>query len=250
MSAAPGLIGEDHIDRVSPRLLVVVGCHLIHVVVVDERDVAHPLGHRLDLRAVVALRFAREVALDSFQPRLGLGLAVLVEHRRNQRDIIRMFARASANPPLPLRRRQVFITRDVAGRDAGFGCHQNARARGQPKPVTVRVAHARRDMAVNRRGVDRPSQVGVFDVRQPPDVHGEHHIGRAIGALVGEAFEHAGFGVDRVDYDAGLGGESVKHRRNQLRLAVGIDIDLAIGGGGDGERGGHHSHGGGEKRAK
>ena len=70
-----------------------------------------------------------------------------------------------------------------------------------------------------------PALHGGFD---PADVDREQHVGRAVGAFGLDALlEPVGRGHD-VDLDAGVLGEGVEQRLDQLGFTVGVDVDLAL----------------------
>ncbi len=71
-------------------------------------------------------------------------------------------------------------------------------------------------------------------------IRGQDHVGRGAPAFREQPLGHPGVEKGDVDLDAGLGGEGVDQRLDQLGLAVGIDVDLGQRrqGGGEAERGG------------
>ena len=68
-------------------------------------------------------------------------------------------------------------------------------------------------------------------LREIADIDGEQHVGRAVAPLGLDALDQTLLGEDHIDLDAGLVGERLEQRIDQVRLAVGIDIDLASLGG-------------------
>ena len=70
----------------------------------------------------------------------------------------------------------------------------------------------------------------VLGLGQAACVDRQQHIGGAVGALGRQALVEARGGIDHVGLDAGLGGERLEQRVDQLRLAVGVDVHLLGGG--------------------
>ncbi|KIU01669.1 hypothetical protein QU38_00440, partial [Staphylococcus aureus] len=69
-------------------------------------------------------------------------------------------------------------------------------------------------------------KAAVDDVDEVADVDGHEHVGLGPLALGGDALGEALLHEDRVDGDAGLGGEGVEERPDQARLAGGVEVDL------------------------
>ena len=93
--------------------------------------------------------------------------------------------------------------------------------------MSLGVAILGRYDPVEQIGLDRLGDAGAHRVLQPSDIDGEQDIGRAVGALGLDALLKARACGDDVDLDAGILGEGVEQRLDELALAVGVDIDLA-----------------------
>ena len=109
-----------------------------------------------------------------------------------------------------------------------LGGVDDARAAREPEPLVVGGAIGWRDRGVERRpnaiGCVMPASVAC--VRWPTSTVSSTSAGllRAFGR---DALDEAVLGEDHVGLDAGLVGERLEQRIDQIRLAVGIDVDLA-----------------------
>ena len=75
--------------------------------------------------------------------------------------------------------------------------------------------------------MDRLRDAGVGRLGEIADIDGEQDVGWAVAPLGLDALDQPLLGEDHIDLDAGLRGELLEQRIDQVRLAVGIDIDLA-----------------------
>ena len=75
--------------------------------------------------------------------------------------------------------------------------------------------------------MDRLADAGIDGLREVANIDGEQHVRRAVSSFGGHALDQAFLGEDHIDLDAGLRGEVLEQRIDQIWLAIGIDIDLA-----------------------
>ena len=80
---------------------------------------------------------------------------------------------------------------------------------------------------VEHVGFHRLADAGSHRVLDTPDIDREQHVRRAVGALGLDALLEARACGDDVDLDAGLLGEGVEQRLDELAFAVSVDIDVA-----------------------
>jgi hypothetical protein len=99
--------------------------------------------------------------------------------------------------------------------------------------VPLGIAILGRHDFIEHIGFDRLRDAGSHGVLDAPDIDGEQHIRGAVGALGLDALFEARACGDDVDLDAGVPGEGVEQRLDELALAISVDIDIA----GLGERG-------------
>ena len=102
----------------------------------------------------------------------------------------------------------------------------HARAHRDAGPMAFRIAILRRARPFERLRLDRLGDAVLHRVFEAADVDGQQHVGGAVGALGLDALLEAGARRDDVDLDAGVLGEGVEQRLDQLALAIGVDIDL------------------------
>ena len=179
--------------------------------------------------AVAAGGFLRQIGLHALQPFLGLGLAVLGDVGREQAVVVDVLAGADADLALPLRIGELFIG-DLVLLDAVLRGVDHARAHRDAGPLAVGIAKLRRHGLVDHHRLDRLGDAGLHGVVEAAEIDRQQHVGGAVGALGLHPLLEAGTGRDHVDLDAGVLGEGVEQRLNQLGFAVGVDVDLAVGG--------------------
>ena len=170
--------------------------------------------------------FCARLALRPLQPFLGLGLAVMGDEGGEQRVVVDVLAGADADLALPLRVGELLVGDRVLLHALLRGV-DHARAHRDAVPVAFRIAVLRRHHLVEHVRLDRLRDAGLHRVLEPADVDGEQHVGRAVGALGLDALLEAGACRDDVDLDAGVLGEGIEQRLDQLALAIGVDVDLA-----------------------
>ena len=95
------------------------------VVRVRQRDRALACGHGLDLVRVAALRRAGHVRHHALRPGLGLGLAQVRDFRADERQVVRMAARARADLALVLRIGERLVGRDVRAARPSTCCRRS-----------------------------------------------------------------------------------------------------------------------------
>ena len=180
--------------------------------------------------AVSARGLLREIGFHAAQPFLGLGLAVPGDIGREQAVVVDVLAGADADLALPLGIGELFVGDGVL-LDAVLRGIDHARAHRNAGPVTVGIAVLRRHDLVERLRLDRLRHAGLHRFVHAADIDRQQHVGRAVGALGLHALLEPGTGRNDVDLDAGIGGEGVEQRLDQLGFAVGIDVDLTVVGG-------------------
>ena len=215
----------------SAQLLLVAAClHQRPVIGVADTDIAFA-GRNVARRLAIATgRLLREIGLQAAKPFLGLRLAVLVDHRADQGVVIDVLAGADADLALPFRIGKLFIG-DIALLHPILGGIHHARAHRDAIPMTFRVAILRGHYLVEQGGLDRLGDTGLHRVLEPADIDREQHVGWTVGALGLDALFKTGGGRHHIHLDAGVLREGIQHRLDQLVLAIGIDIDLALRGG-------------------
>ena len=180
------------------------------------------------LRAVAAVRLLGEVGLQALHPLFGLFGAPVIDCGREQRQIVVVLARTDADLALPLGVGEVGIG-DRRVLDAVLRGIDDASALGQTEPVAFRIAVFSRQELVDGL-VDQRLRDALFLGRgEAGDVDGHDHVGRRVRAFGGDTLFEALVEEQHLGLDAGLGGEGVQHRLDQLRLAIGVDVDGAVG---------------------
>ena len=221
---------QDHLGGFRPRLLLgIVVHHQRPVIGVADADVA--LAGRDVARgfAVAAGGLLRQIGLHAAQPFLGLGLAVLRRVGREQAVIVDVLAGADADLALPLRVGELFIG-DLVLLDAILRRVDHARAHRNAGPVSIRIAILRRHDLVDHNRFNRLGDAGLHGLVDAADVDRQEHVGGAVGAFRLHALLEARARRDDVDLDAGVLGEGVEQRLDQLGFAIGVNVDLAVGG--------------------
>ena len=211
------------------------------VVRVDDRELALAGGNALDLVGVAALRVAGEIRFDRLRPLLGLRFAEMVDHRAHQRQVVDVAARARADLSFPARVGELLVGRDLARFHLRLVVGDHARAHREAEPVARRVAEARRDAAVEHRGLHRLEETELVGAPEPAGVDRDQHVGRAARAFVADALDQrvlAGF--DAVDLDPGQLGEVRVERLVGLVVARRVEVQHLVlrerGGGGQSTR--------------
>ena len=168
-----------------------------------------------------------EIGLQAAQPLLGLRLAVLDDVGREQRGVVIVLAGADADLAFPVRRWRGPRSSARSASRAPSRRRRCARAsrRAYQWPSGSRYCGA--TTLSSTLGLDRLGDAGAHRLFEPADVDGEQHVGRAVGAFGLDALLEAVGGGDDVDLDAGVLGEGVEQRLDQLGLAIGVDVDLA-----------------------
>ncbi len=159
--------------------------------------------------------FLRQVGLDAAQPLFRLRFAELDDHGRDQRVVVHMLARPDADLALPFRVGQ-FLVSDGGVFHPLLGRIRDARAQRDAVPVPFRIAVLRGDDLVQRGGLDRLGDAALHGFFKPPDIDGEQHVRRAVGAFRLDALLEAVARRNDVDLDAGILGEGVKQRLDQF----------------------------------
>ena len=171
--------------------------------------------------------FCARFALRPLQPFLGLRLAVLGVIRGEQRVVVHVLAGADADLALPLRVGELLIGDRVLLHALLRGV-DDARAHRDAVPGAVRAVIGLRHRLLEHGGLDRLRDAGIDRVLQPRHVDGQQHVGRRVRAFGLDALLEAGARRDHVDLDAGVLGEGLEQRLDQLLLAIRIDVDLAL----------------------
>ena len=104
------------------------------------------------------------------------------------------------------------------------------------------MAQVLRNVLLQRVGLNTSNQVFFNQLVDAGNVDGHNDIRRAVAAFTLKALGKALLGKHNVRFNAGFFGEGVEQGFQQVSLAVGIDVDLAVGGGG--QRHGGQSDGG------
>ena len=163
------------------------------------------------------------------QPFLGLGLAVLGGVGREQAVVVDVLAGADADLALPLGVGEFFIG-DLVLLDAILRGVDHAGAHRNAGPVSIGIAILRRHDLVDHHRLDRLGDAGLHGLVDAADIDRQQHVGGAVGAFRLHALLEARTRRDHVDLDAGVLGEGVEQRLDQLGFAIGVDVDLAVGG--------------------
>ena len=219
---------QDHLGGFRPRLLLgVVVHHQRPVIGVADADVA--LAGRDVARgfAVAARGLLRQIGLHALQPFLGLGLAVLGHIGREQAVVVDVLAGADADLALPLGIGELFIG-DLVLLDAVLRGVDHARAHRNAGPLAVGIAVLRRHDLVDHHRLDRLGDAGLHGVVEAAEIDRQQHVGGAVGAFRLHALLEPRTRRDDVDLDAGVLGEGVEQRLDQLGFAIGVDVDLAV----------------------
>ena len=242
MGAAAIVIGEQHLERCSPLLLLgflLVGLHQPDVVGVSQPEITLAAVDALGLCAVIAFGLAGEVITQTGKPGFSRCFAQFIDHRGEKREVIAVLARAGADPALPFRVGQFFVS-DAVLLDPVDRCVNDAAALGQGEPVIVLIAEGRRDVRCDCRRGDRLGHALVDEIKQPADVGGQQHVSRGTCPLCHEAIHQPLLDEQNPGIDPGFSGESVEHGLDQIGLAGGVDVDgvrLARDGECDGKKG-------------
>ena len=72
--------------------------------------------------------------------------------------------------------------------------------------------------------MDHLADACFLRLHQIADIDGEQKIGGAVAPFRRHALDQALLGEDHVDLDAGLLGEFLEQRVDEVRLAVGVDV--------------------------
>ena len=175
------------------------------------------------------------LSLSALHPGLGLLGAPMRDGRRKQRQIVVVLARAHADLALPLRVGERLVGECRVGH-ALLGRVDHARALGHAEPVALRIAVLRGQVGVDRGIVERLGDALFLRRGQPRDVDGEDDVGGRVLALGADALLQALVEEQHLRLDPGLRREGVEHRLDDVGLAIGVDVDGAVGE----RRAGHH----------
>ena len=137
-----------------------------------------------------------------------------------------MAAGPRTDEPGPFGVSQLLVGLYRTGGHAVLGDRDHPRPLGERKPAPVGIAQMGRHRRGQHRGFDRRQQVLVRIDGEPADIHGEHHIGRAVLALGLEPLGETLGGVDDVDLDPGLGSEGVQEGLDEEGLPVRVEVEL------------------------
>jgi hypothetical protein len=166
-----------------------------------------------------------EVVAHTLEPRLCERLALVGDDGGDQRRVVDVLAGPNAHFALPLGVGQVLVG-DAVELHAVFRGVDHAPAHGEAEPVPVGVAVLGGDLLLEHRRLHGLGQPGILGLRETAGIDGEQHVGRAVATFGGQTLVEAVGGVDHVGLDAGLDRERLEQRVDQLRLAVGVDVDL------------------------
>jgi len=95
--------------------------------------------------------------------------------------------------------------------------------------VAFRIAELRGHDLVERGRHDRLGDPGLYCFFEAADIDREQDVGGAVLAFGLDALLQAGARRNDVDLDAGVLGEGVEQRLDQLRFTIAVNIDLALG---------------------
>ena len=235
MRAPALLVGEDH--RHLGHGFHVLGLGRAHqprqVVAVGQRDRAFTRGHGLDLVGVAALRRPRHVGHHALQPGFGGRRPQVLQHRTEEREVVRVRAGASAHLALVLRVGQLFVGVDVGALHGRLVVDDDPRAGRKAEPgrsaAVAGIAQVRRDARLQHGRVDRLEQTVGFGLGQPRRIDQQHHVGRAGRAFGLQPRDDAGVvGIDAVDLDAGGLGEVGVQRLVGLVVAGRVQVQHLV----------------------
>ena len=170
--------------------------------------------------------FCARLALMPRSHSSALASPCLASIGREQRVVVDVLAGADADLALPLRIGELFVG-DRVLLDAVLRGVDHARAHRDAGPMAVGIAVLRRHDLVDHDGLDRLGDAGLHGLVHAADVDRQQHVGRAVGALGLHALLEPRTCRDDVDLDAGVLGEGVEQRLDQLGFAVGVDVDFA-----------------------
>lgn len=193
----------------------------------------------LDLGAVVAGRLAGQVVAQTFEPLLGRFLALVGDHGGEQGDIVDVLAAAGADASLPLGIGKLVVGDGIL-LDAILGGVDHAGTGRHANPVALGITVLRGDVLVHHLGFDRLGDAELLGAVEAADVDREQDVGRRILAFRLNALAETARGEDHVGLDARFLGERLQQRLDEERLAIGIDVHLAVGEGRRGANGGKH----------
>ena len=228
VGAAIVLIGEEHADRLRHRaVLLRLGTEQTpDVVGVGDAHAALPGGDGAQLRRVVALGRTMEVGDHARGPGLGRFLAVVLDERTEQGEVVDVAGGAHAHLAVELRICQVFVARDARRQPRLLVVDDHPGALGKPVPVAFRLAQMRRNALIENVGRDRLEDALLMRPPQAPGVDGDEHVRRAELAFVADALDQCvAAALDQVDVDAGLRREPLVERQVGVVVARGIDVD-------------------------
>ena len=186
-----------------------------------------PFVDALRLGAIVALGLAGEIVAYAGKPLLGRRLALVGDHRSDERDIVDMLAGAGADSAAELRVREVGQGLDLARLHPLPGDEGDARPGRKSEPEAFGMAQVCGDRFIENRRVHGIEKSGLGQRVEPADIDGQHGIGRVVGARRLDLLHHSLLREHDVHLDAGLLRELVEHRLDQEGLAIRVQIDLA-----------------------
>ncbi len=168
------------------------------------------------------------LAFRPAQPFLRLGLAELGDDMGEQRVVVHVLAGADADLALPLRVGKLLVGDRAPASRAPW------RRRSRARAAATRTSGRRRPRYCG--GITLSSAADLIGwvtpasnrVLQTADVDGDQHVGRALGAFGLDALVEALRRRDQIDLDAGVLGEGLQQRLDQLGLAIAVEVDLAL----------------------
>ena len=206
LGAGRGLVREHH-RHLRDHFLVLGllrGDQPCPVVAVRDGDLALAAGDRADLVGIAALRRAGLVGDDALQDLARLRFTVALQQRREQREVVRMAARARADLALVLRVGELLVGVDVLGLDLVLVVEDHAGTGREAIPGAVGGTVGLRDPLVENLGLDRLEETFLLSLPQPGRVDEQHDVGRTLGAFVAHPLEQGLVTeLDPVDLDAG-----------------------------------------------
>jgi len=235
VGAGRGLVGPDDTDLFHQFLLFRLGRpqQAGNVIAVGERDAAFAGGDRLDLVGVATLRGAREIGDHALRPGFGPGLALMGDDRGHQRQVVGVRTRTRAQLALEVRVGQVVVGPDLFRLDGGLVVDDDPRPPGEGEPVFG--AQVGGNPGIENLRIDRREQPQFVGLGQARGIDRQEDIGRAVAALVPDAFEEFIFlAFDAIDPDAGLLREIRIERLVGLIVAGRVEVErLVLGLGGE-----------------
>ena len=222
--------GEHDLHRLGPFLLLgflVVGEHLAHVIGVGEGQVAFAGEYALGLAPVIARGLHRQVGLYPLQPLARCVLALVGDHRGEKAQIIRVVSRAHAELALPLGVGQLLIGDRLDGRAVNGGI-DHARAHGEAEPLVSCITEIGGDLVQNGWRRHRLGKPAARRFHEAAHIGCEEQVCGAVAAFLGQPLDQAIVRKHGAHRNSGLGGEGLEQRVDQGRLAIGIDIHLAL----------------------